>query len=91
MPDEVNSVVGSFCGTSGELGILLCPFFSKNAIYLLRISPAVIPHLLYHPAWLFATNFAILQPMANRFERGCPPEGEDRDLLEVHREALGQR
>src|SRR6266568_3036232 len=42
IPEEVNNVVGSFCGTSGELAMRLCPFFSKNEIYESIISEAFI-------------------------------------------------
>src|SRR4051812_33161502 len=42
MPAFVNISVGSFAGTTGELGWTTCPFFSKYSVNFLRISAAVM-------------------------------------------------
>ena len=62
MPEDVKRVVGSFWGTRGALGILLCPLFSKKSMYLLTISVAVIVMKLYHEA----KNYVIMRWMVER-------------------------
>ena len=42
MPAVVNKTVGSFSGTRGAEGMILCPLLSKNFRYLSRISLAFI-------------------------------------------------
>src|SRR3989344_1976505 len=42
MPLPVKSVVGSFCGTIGALGMMVCPRALKNSRYFVRISLIVI-------------------------------------------------
>src|SRR5438874_12531968 len=42
MPALVKSSVGSFAGTSGELGTCVCPFDTKNSMNLRRIDATSI-------------------------------------------------